>query len=267
LTGKCEYYNHYWEDAKARHFDRRSRERALIALGMLVHRSGRLLDAGAGRGVAGSVFKERGFEVTAMDVSPHALAYCSEKGLDACIGDLETDNVGGPYNVIIAMEVLEHLENPKEVLEKLVNALAPDGEMIISMPNDRNIYHSQKPRGEDDPHLDLYDKTKARGLILSCGLRLTDSRGVPLLPGWCIGVRYLVAKFFPAAGTISTVFHCIKDSGPAPETSDDDTKSTIAFKDLPPKAEEPQPEAEEPPPEADEPDKLSADPPEPGEMT
>jgi SAM-dependent methyltransferase len=208
VTARDEYYDKYWDGAEAAHFDRRSRERARLAAAMISHSAGRLLDAGAGRGVAAAFFRERGFEVVALDISPHALAYCRQRGVEARAADLESDDVGGPYDVVLVLEVLEHLEKPQETLIKLKNALSAGGEIIISMPNDRNIYHGGLPKDAEHPHLNLYDEPKARSLIESCGLKIESFRRVPLLPSWCVGLRALFALLFQKAGIISTIFRC-----------------------------------------------------------
>lgn len=41
------------------------------------------------------------------------------------------------FELVICTEVIEHTENPKILLENIYNILKPDGELIISIPNDR----------------------------------------------------------------------------------------------------------------------------------
>ncbi|MHC4662402.1 MAG: class I SAM-dependent methyltransferase [Planctomycetota bacterium] len=253
MARKHEFYDRYWEDATSSHFDRRSRERAEIAAGMLEHKSGKLLDAGAGRGIVSAFFKNLGFDVTAIDISQHALAYCRQYGVETCLMDLEVGYPIGMFDVVLALEVLEHLEKPAEVLSKLVGATNTDGEIIISLPNDRNVYHSRLPQEENAPHADIYDEAKARKLIESCGLKIARSERVPLLPTWCVGVRRLIADFFPHAGTISVVFHCRKAPGveglklkPKPARADGrEDPETVEFE----KVDSKKPPAE--PPESD----------------
>jgi len=65
-----------------------------------------------------------------------------EKGFDIRKYDL---NKGLPFkkssfDIIIALEVLEHLYNPYEMMKEIKRVLKPNGYAIISMPNTGSIF-------------------------------------------------------------------------------------------------------------------------------
>jgi len=69
------------------------------------------------------------------DAAELARPYCQK----LIVGDVESpgilEQVNGPYDVILAGDILEHLRYPDRVLAQLRPALHPDGYWVISVPN------------------------------------------------------------------------------------------------------------------------------------
>jgi 2-polyprenyl-3-methyl-5-hydroxy-6-metoxy-1,4-benzoquinol methylase len=102
--------------------------------------SGRLLDLGSGVGSWAPRLRSAGArELVALDPSAAAIAVAAEVYDTAVVGTIEATelpDVGGePFDVIVAADVLEHLVDPWQVLEKLRSWAAPDGLLAISVPN------------------------------------------------------------------------------------------------------------------------------------
>jgi SAM-dependent methyltransferase len=100
-------------------------------------RGRRVLDVGSASGYLAKLLSERGFEVTGIEADPvlaqEAAGYCRElfiSDLDGPLPDLQ-----GPFDAIIYADVLEHLKNPQRVLASINEYLAPDGVVMISVPN------------------------------------------------------------------------------------------------------------------------------------
>lgn len=53
--------------------------------------------------------------------------------------DIEKDSLPDKFDIIICSEVLEHLHNPRQVLEKLYQSLNDDGHLLLSTPNSKNL--------------------------------------------------------------------------------------------------------------------------------
>jgi len=92
---------------------------------------------GAGHGALTQRLKDAGFEVAAFDLDPGdwtlrdvACRYLDLNGpLDALVEN-------GPYAAICALEVIEHLENPRRFLQHLIALAKLQGSIIIlSTPN------------------------------------------------------------------------------------------------------------------------------------
>lgn len=45
----------------------------------------------------------------------------------------------GSINVIVASEVIEHLENPRSLLRDVARLLRPDGILVLTTPNNESI--------------------------------------------------------------------------------------------------------------------------------
>ena len=103
----------------------------------------KLLDIGCGGGLLSEPMRRIGFDVTAVDASERnigtASTHAAEQGLDidfrcATAEQLEAEGAG-PYDVILNMEVIEHVADPGEFLRTTARLLAPGGLMIVATLN------------------------------------------------------------------------------------------------------------------------------------
>lgn len=103
----------------------------------------RLLDIGCGGGLLSEPMRRLGFEVTGVDASERnigtASAHAAEQGLDIdyrC-STAEALLAAGepPFDVILNMEVIEHVADPGEYLRSCARLLKPGGLMIVATLN------------------------------------------------------------------------------------------------------------------------------------
>src|SRR5438477_4990335 len=102
------------------------------------NRSGlELLDVGCGSGTLLSLLKRRGFRGRGVDFSSEAAAIAkSENGLDVSVGSL--DEVHFPdrsFDVVTLFHVMEHVTNPRGVLNEVSRMLRPEGAVVLQVPN------------------------------------------------------------------------------------------------------------------------------------
>ena len=144
----------------------------------------KVLDVGCGRGLVGKRLKEaKNIEVVGIEVSPDA-AQEAKKNLDRvyCV-DIEAEKSGLDkeyFDCIIFGDVLEHLINPWQVIKDMKAFLAPDGSMIISLPNISHwsvikglITGNWEYKGEgtlDITHLRFFTLKSARKMLKDAGL-------------------------------------------------------------------------------------------------
>ncbi|MEI8011638.1 MAG: class I SAM-dependent methyltransferase [Candidatus Omnitrophota bacterium] len=86
------------------------------------------------------MWKEQGFQVTGVEASLMRSQRCREKyGLDVFTGFIEEFNSDEKFDVITMRHILEHIENPIAVLEKVKSLLKDDGVLSITVPNINSI--------------------------------------------------------------------------------------------------------------------------------
>lgn len=98
----------------------------------------RVLDLGAGAGSVTRALRDRGCTVTAVERDPDgvdALRDVSARVVAADLETLETDAFDPEFDVVLLLDVLEHLHDPASVLVRAAGWLAPRGRLLISLPN------------------------------------------------------------------------------------------------------------------------------------
>lgn len=103
-----------------------------------------VLDVGGGIGASAAYLKSKGkvVEATVVDLVGNE---CLSDIDHAYGGNLEdpallntVSNEAGPFDVILCLDVLEHLTDPWDVLDRLSAMLSPKGCIVASIPNVRN---------------------------------------------------------------------------------------------------------------------------------
>lgn len=205
----------YIRDAASAHFGRDRRARAPLA-GL------RLLDVGCGGGLVAEPMRRLGADVTAIDASERnvktAMTHARETGLDidyrattveALIAAGET-----PFDIVLNLEVVEHVADPAAFLADSASLVRPGGMMIVATINRTlKAFALAKvgaeyvlrwlPRGTHDPAKFLKPEEIDRNLA-DAGMIVTAHAGVsynPLMDLWKIAedtdVNYMVTAIKP----------------------------------------------------------------------
>src|SRR5262245_48918466 len=128
----------------------------------------RVLDIACGTGYGTKLLaEEQALDVVGIDNSYDAIAYASEHYHHARITYRQQDILSlsvlenGTFDLIVCFETLEHIRQPEAALEVLAHLLKPEGIMIVSVPNDREL----KP---DNPyHLHIFTQQEFLSLLQS----------------------------------------------------------------------------------------------------
>ena len=107
-----------------------------------VPRGSRVLELGCSSGFVGArLVVEKQCTVVGAEIDPKAAEEARAVGLEEHVGSLEDpaflakiDSLG-PFDVVIAADVLEHLADPPPVLERLKRWIAKGGYAIVAVPN------------------------------------------------------------------------------------------------------------------------------------
>jgi O-antigen biosynthesis protein len=106
----------------------------------LVGDSSRVLELGPATGYMSRVLSARGCTVVGIEIDPEMAERATEFCEQVIVGDLDTLDLAAElgderFDTIVAADVLEHLKNPLQALERLRSFLKPDGSFVISIPN------------------------------------------------------------------------------------------------------------------------------------
>ena len=220
LEEKKTYFDNYWREQSTEIADPRGRQRAMAVLSLLDKKSGRLLDVGCGRGIALDFFAYRGFDVTGVDISPEAVNMVKKKGHQAYIIDLERDEIPGKYDFVLCLEVLQQLYDPSKLLNKLKSSLAPNGEMLVSLPNEfhivsrlRILFGLSHLGDFRHSHIRMFTPSRDRTLFKSADLNIVREICIPIIPPkWKIlsTIFKPLTQIFPSLLAISSIYRLKK---------------------------------------------------------
>lgn len=151
----------------------------------------KILDVGCGRGNLGSYLQTTyGSEVTGLEIIKDNFLVASAVLHEAHLGDIESMDMsvlGSRFDYVIFSDSLEHMLEPKAVLERVRGLMAEGGHLLISMPNIRNFrvtvplvfsdqWEYQDEGLLDRTHLRFFTCTSICKLIEQCGYKVEQVR-------------------------------------------------------------------------------------------
>ena len=110
----------------------------LHQVGRLYPTGSRLLDFGSGKGVFLNLAQKAGFQSTGVETAEARADFAESKyGLQIIRSLYRKGPIGNePYDVITLFHVLEHLPEPKELVDNLLkDNLRADGMLVLEVPN------------------------------------------------------------------------------------------------------------------------------------
>ena len=153
------------------------------------------LDVGCGAGLLAEPLARLGAKVAAIDAAEElievAKAHAAGQGLEIDYRHAAVESIGGRFDLVTSMEVIEHVADPQAFLTSLAARLAPGGLMILSTPN-RTAWSKllmitiaegigQIPRGTHD-HGKFITPDEMKAMMEAAGLVLIDCEGIGFSP-------------------------------------------------------------------------------------
>ena len=114
--------------------------RAALTLALLgrlgVRPPARVLDAGCGWGVTLDALERRGYRAEGVDISRRALEQLDRPGRTLIEADLTRPHPegAGRYDAVLALDVIEHVDDDRAVVTGLGRLAAPGGVVVLSVP-------------------------------------------------------------------------------------------------------------------------------------
>lgn len=149
----------------------------------------RVLELGCAAGSLGEILiATKGCGVTGVEVEPVAADEARARGLHVLVGSLDNpafrEAIEGRFDVVMATDVLEHLERPADTLEHMKRWVTPAGRAIVAVPNIATwSMRAQLLRGDfdyqetgilDRTHLRFFTWDTFHELVARLGWRVVD---------------------------------------------------------------------------------------------
>ena len=182
--------------------------KALKKLRSLLPLSASVLDAGMGFGQYSwwMAKKNRSWKITAADIKSEQVSDCnaffSSTGLADRVQAIEADLVkwrsDDKYDLILCVDVMEHIEEDRTVFASFCAMTNPGGFLVISTPSDMggSDVHSENDSSFIGEHVrDGYGREEITGKLSDAGYKdvsVTYTYGTPGSIAWRLSMKYPV---------------------------------------------------------------------------
>jgi 2-polyprenyl-3-methyl-5-hydroxy-6-metoxy-1,4-benzoquinol methylase len=147
-----------------------------------------VLDFGCGVGGFLGMAIQSASNVSGIELERALQSSFQERELNVFSNLREVQEQGEKYHIITAFHVVEHLQNPTQILGDLSQLLTENGEIIIEVPNSNDVlltlYENESFQNFTywSQHLFLFNKTTMIELIKQAGLKLNWIKHVQRYP-------------------------------------------------------------------------------------
>ena len=141
----------------------------------------KVLDIGCGVGEVIDVFNDNGWNCEAIELNSVASEWLIEKGIKVFNDTLDNYQSEQQFDLIMAWNVVEHVTNPKEFIQKAYDLLRPGGLFVSEVPHGNSMLIDYCRSSGMDPlrilqgeqHIMLYSITAYKELHQMCGFKST----------------------------------------------------------------------------------------------
>ena len=135
----------------------------------LVVENNKVLDVGSGRGAWASYLKEiPGVFYQGIEFSTKSIHLADKDGVNVIKESIQDHAKKNPfsYDVTVAFQVLEHIDNIKEFISACLNSTKPGGKLIIAVPNNDGFLKSMTNNWLNIPphHINHWNERSLREL-------------------------------------------------------------------------------------------------------
>ncbi|MCJ7421540.1 bifunctional 2-polyprenyl-6-hydroxyphenol methylase/3-demethylubiquinol 3-O-methyltransferase UbiG [Sphingomicrobium astaxanthinifaciens] len=155
----------------------------------------RAMDVGCGAGLLTEPLARLGASVTGVDAAQElieaARVHAAGQGLAIDYVAGEVAGVEGRFDLVTAMEVIEHVASPRDFLATLVSKLADDGLLILSTPNKTPLSRlltitlaegtGRIPKGTHDYDMFIPPEELA-AMLAELGMEVIETKGIAFSP-------------------------------------------------------------------------------------
>lgn len=137
------------------------------------------IEFGCGSGDAAQVIYEQGYKVTSTDISSYAVKKAKKlyPRIHFFKHDVQEEIINKKqYDLVIALDVIEHLENPKKAIKNMYDLIKPNGLVLCSTPND--YAHERRV----PTHISVKRPDQWKKIFYEVGFKTVKTRQMTFLP-------------------------------------------------------------------------------------
>ncbi len=151
-----------------------------------------VLEVGTATGYLTSEMTKLGCVVTGIEQDPEMARIAQQHCQKMIVGDVEHLEFSelGTYDAIVLGDVVEHLRNPREFLQKTGKLLKPGGKILMSLPNVANIwvrlnllfgrFNYSRVGILDETHLRFFTLESSKKIANDSGLEVISTSVTPI---------------------------------------------------------------------------------------
>lgn len=136
-----------------------------LVSGLQIHLP-RILDVGCGSGLTARMLADSGANVVGVDIEPRDSSGDAER-VRFLTGDfIDLSSQAGEFDVVLALDAVEHFESEQEVLNAMFKNTRPGGVVIMTVPSYSWLWSSHD---EENHHFRRYSRQRLRSALQEAG--------------------------------------------------------------------------------------------------
>ncbi len=171
-----ESYEKIYHDIEKNHFWFKARRKYILQLLKNYSKDVSILDIGCSSGILLNELVDIGFDVDnlyGIDISSKAIQNCKKNGIqNSFVMDAQNVNLKKKYDIVIASDCLEHLEDDEKALKNWRELLKPNGSLYVFVPAFMTLWSEHDVV---NMHFRRYKKKELKNKLLKNGFEINKS--------------------------------------------------------------------------------------------
>lgn len=130
-----------------------------------------IVSIGCGNGTELQFLQSKG-RVTGLDIDSQVVTHCKAKGFDVIQADLLNNALSERFDIVVAMDIVEHIKDDQKAIQALYALLKPGGSVIITVPAFPFLW-TELDELTDFPHHRRYTRASLKKIIKKQGMQVT----------------------------------------------------------------------------------------------
>lgn len=162
------------------------------------------LDVGCGNGRYLQMLHRLGVpksQLYGIEMSQEAIETLRQEGYQGFYGrleDVENKLPENTFDLIVLLQVIEHVEHPRAIVQTLSRLLRPGGVLVLETPNtqslDVNLFRQGYWGGYHFPrHWNLFDRSTLTRLVTQASLEVKDIQFLPSPAFWILSYHHWIS--------------------------------------------------------------------------